>query len=494
MNILFASSEAVPFAKTGGLADVCGALPVELARLGHNVSVFLPAYRQALNCDQPTKATGARFKVAVGSRQIEASVLQSSLPESDVPVYLIEQDEYYDRPELYREAGNDYADNCERFVFFSRSVLYAAEMLDLRPDLLHLHDWQTSLIAAYLQTGFRASTTFENTASILTIHNMQYQGLFPASAMDLTGIDRHYFNYQQMEFFGKLNLLKTGLAFADAITTVSPRYAMEIQTAEQGCGLEGLIQEKSDVLHGILNGVDYRVWNPATDTQIDTTYDITNWREGKARCKESLRQQVGLPQVDAPLMAFVGRLADQKGLDLLVPLLERWLDERDVQWVILGTGEPKYHKQLSDLAEQHAGRLAVRLEFSDALAHQIEAGADFFLMPSLYEPCGLNQLYSLKYGTPPIVRSTGGLADSVTDCTPESLIAGEATGFRFDDYSSEALEAAVERAVLLWASQPSDFERLVETGMRQDFSWSASARHYVDIYQETLARHPSSGR
>ena len=297
-----------------------------------------------------------------------------------------------------------------------------------------------------------------------------------------------------MEFFGKLNLLKTGLVFADAITTVSPRYANEIQSAEQGCGLEGLIHEKSDVLSGILNGVDYRVWNPATDVQIDTTYDVTNWREGKSRCKASLRRQVGLPQVDSPLMAFIGRLADQKGLDLLVPLLERWLDERDVQWVILGTGEPKYHRRLSELAERHAGRLAVRLEFSDAMAHQIEAGADFFLMPSLYEPCGLNQLYSLKYGTPPIVRSTGGLADSVTDCTPETLDTGDATGFRFDDYSTEALESAVRRAVELWVSQPSEFEKLVEAGMRQDFSWSASARLYVDIYEETLARHRSSRR
>ena len=306
--------------------------------------------------------------------------------------------------------------------------------------------------------------------------------------MLLTGLDWKYFNWHQMEFHGRLNLLKTGLVFADAITTVSPRYAQEIQTPELGYGLEGVLQYRRDVLFGILNGINVDQWNPADDEHLDCGYDADSVGEGKPRCKAALQEEVGLPvRADVPLAGVIGRLCDQKGFDLLADVIERWGTAGDLQWVVLGTGEPKFHRLFQSLAERHRDRVAVRLEFSGPLSRRIEAGADMFVMPSRYEPCGLNQLYSLRYGTVPVVRETGGLADTITDTTPQTLADGTANGFRFQEYSPQALDEAMSRAYDAYR-RPQVWSQLVSTGMRQDWSWAHSAKEYVKLYQETIAR------
>ncbi len=480
-----ATSEAAPFAKTGGLADVCGALPIELAKLGHEVSVIMPAYRHVHRSGQPLEPTGIKFDVPIGNRIITGRLLRSQLPNSRVPVYLVDLPDYFDRPELYRERGEDYKDNCERFVFFCRSVMESMQLLDRPADVLHCNDWQTGLIPAYLQLEYRHARGYEDTISLFTIHNMAYQGQFWHWDMLLTGLDWKYFNWHQMECYGQLNLLKTGIIFADAITTVSPTYAQEIQTAPLGCGLEGVLHQRRQSLSGIVNGVDYNVWNPACDAHLPQQYSAETWKAGKAACKAALQQELGLPiSSRTPLVGLVGRLADQKGWDLVVRVMQSWVQTENVQWVILGTGEPQYHERMGKMAREWPSRVAVRLEFSDRLAHYIEAGSDIFLMPSNYEPCGLNQLYSLKYGTVPVVRNTGGLADTITDATPENLAAGVATGFRFDAYDSIALEVALKRACDIYQSQPEVWHNIVTSGMAQDWSWSSSARQYIRLYEQ----------
>ncbi|MEX2173408.1 MAG: glycogen synthase GlgA [Pirellulaceae bacterium] len=490
MNIVFASSEVVPFAKTGGLADVCGALPIELARLGHNVAVMMPAYRQVKQSGLAIEPLGVKFDIPIGNKIVRGRLLRGVLPGSDVPIFFVEQDDYFDRPELYRQRGEDYKDNCERYVFFCRAVLESLRLLNLAVDVLHCHDWLTGLIPAYLRVEYAHCHGYENVASLLTIHNLAYQGIFWHWDMLLTGLDWKYFNFGQMEFYGKLNLLKTGIIFADGLTTVSQRYAEEIQSDPLGCGLEGVLQQRGDSLTGIVNGVHYDVWNPATDPHLPANYDVTNWQTGKAACKLALQKELGLPEsAGTPLVALVGRLADQKGWDLVADVIRRWAGEMDVQWAILGTGEPNYHELLSDLARRHSQRVAVRLEFSDPLAHRIEAGADMFLMPSRYEPCGLNQLYSLKYGAVPVVRATGGLADTVVAATPDNLSLGTATGFRFEDYSVYALESTLRQATqTYWQNRPV-WQQLVEAGMQQDWSWEASARQYLAAYAQAGERH-----
>lgn len=487
MNIVFATSEVAPFAKTGGLADVCGALPVELQRQGHNVAVIMPAYRQVKDGGHAIEPLGVKFDIPIGNKIVRGRLLRSTLPGSDVPVFFVEQDDYFDRPELYRLKGEDYKDNCERFVFFCRAVLEAIRLLHLSVDVVHCHDWQTSLIPAFLKIEYSHTLGYEKVGSVLTIHNLAYQGIFWHWDMLLTGLDWRFFNWNQMEFYGKLNLLKTGLVFSDWLTTVSPQYAKEIQTDPLGCGLDGVLRQRSETLSGIVNGVDYSVWDPVTDPHIAAQYDVGSWQEGKAACKAALQRELGLPELPrTPVVALIGRLADQKGWDLVVDVMRRWVHEMDVQWVILGTGEPYYHDVIGGLAREYPNRIAARLEFSDPLAHRIEAGADLFLMPSRYEPCGLNQLYSLKYGTVPVVRATGGLVDTVVDCTPESRASGEATGFQFEAYNASVMEVALRRGVeAYWNDQPT-WRALVETGMKQDWSWSASARQYMDVYANAI--------
>ncbi|MEN1679117.1 MAG: glycogen synthase GlgA [Planctomycetota bacterium] len=487
MNILFATTEATPFCKTGGLGDVCGALPVELSRRGQNCTVIMPAFRQALRAGLDIRPTDLWFQAPVGSKMVGAEVLESRLPESDVPVYLIKQDQYYDRPELYRDEAGDYRDNCERFVFFARAVLETIRLLDLQTNVLHCHDWQAGLLPAYLRTLYAVRPPFDQIATLFTIHNLAYQGVFWHWDMELTGIGWEHFNYQQLEFYGKLNFMKSGLTMADVLSTVSPRYAEEIQEPPMSCGMEGVLAHRADELFGVLNGVDYDDWNPATDAYLAANYGPSDWHEGKAVCKAALQHEMGLPaNPETPLLASVGRLADQKGFDLIADVLPRYARDRDAQWVLLGTGEPKYHELLSALAAEFPGRVAVELGFSNELAHRIEAGADMFLMPSRYEPCGLNQMYSLKYGTPPIVRETGGLADTITGANDHTLASGEANGFSFADASPYALSMAIDRALEAYRD-PAVWTKIVDTGMRQDWSWGRSADRYIELYEHTHA-------
>ncbi len=489
MNILFATSEVAGFAKTGGLADVAAALPIELRRMGHRPIIFMPAYRKATDSDNPIESLGVRIEIPIGSKTVTGGLLKSHLPGSDVPVYLVEQDEYYDRDELYVEGGEDYKDNCERFVFFCRAIIESIRLLELKVDLLHCNDWQTGLLPAYLKTEYSSVPGYERIATLFTIHNLAYQGTFWHWDMVLTGLDWKYFNYHQMEFYGNLNLMKTGLVFADALATVSPRYAEEIQTSPLGCGLEGVLQNRREVLSGIVNGVDYERWNPATDSDLAANFGPDDVQVGKAQCKAALQKEVGLPsRADVPLIGLVGRLVDQKGFDLLEPVISQWIEHEDAQWVILGTGDAKYEAMLAKAAERYPQKIAALLSFSEPLAHRIEAGADMFMMPSLYEPCGLNQLYSLKYGTIPIVRATGGLADTITDAGEDSLAAGTANGFSFRDYGELSLSKTLGRAVDTYHTNPDRWKQLIDTAMRQDWSWAHSARQYVELYQATLAR------
>jgi starch synthase len=491
MNILFATSEAAPFCKTGGLGDVCGALPRELARLGHRPVVVLPAFRQVRQAGVRIEQTGVRVEVPIGQKVVQAHFLQSYLPDSEVPVYLIDQPDYYDRPQLYREDGEDYKDNCERFTFYCRATLEAIPLLGLETDLVHCHDWCAGLIPAYLKTMWNERPPFSDLASVLTIHNLAYQGNFWHWDMALTGLDWKYFNWRQMEFYGNLSFLKTGIVFTDMLSTVSPTYAREILSSPLGCGLEGALQHRSAELVGIINGVDYRDWDPAVDRHLGANrYDEQTVAAGKAACKADIQRRFGLPlEPNVPLLACVGRLVDQKGFDLIVRVMRQWAAQRDAQWVILGTGEPRYHEALSSLAAEYPHKVGVRLEFSDELAHRIEAGADVFLMPSQYEPCGLNQLYSLKYGTIPVVRATGGLVDTVVDANEQALFSHTATGFAFADYTTLALAEALDRACRAYAN-PAVWKQLMETGMRQDWSWRQSAEKYVELYERTLARAP----
>jgi starch synthase len=489
VKILFATTEAVPFCKTGGLGDVCGSLPQELAKLGHQPVIVMPAFRQALSSGRRIEPTGARFEIPIGRKSVPGTLLRGTLPGDKVPVYFVHQPQYYDRPEPYRENGHDYKDNCERFVFFSRAVLEAIRLLNLETDLIHCHDWPTGLIPAYLKTELCGIPPYDALASLLTIHNIAYQGNFWHWDMELTGLDWKYFNWRQMEFYGNLSFLKTGLAFADTISTVSPRYAQEIQRPPLSCGLEGILQFRRDDLFGIINGVDYSEWNPEIDPHLGGhNYGAKNFPDGKRACKAALQQEVGLPRLaDQPLVAMIGRLADQKGFDLVAKLIPQWAPASNVQWVMLGTGEPHYHQLFTELAQKYPDKLAVRLAFSNELAHRIEAGADIFLMPSRYEPCGLNQLYSLKYGTVPLVHATGGLADTITNLTDETLATGTATGFSFDQYTTAALADALDRACQTF-SKRQVWEQLIRTGMKQDWSWSHSAREYDRLYERSLAR------
>lgn len=483
----------MPLAKTGGLADVCGVLPRELANLGHRCVLFMPGYRRSLASGLPMEVTDFGFTIPMGGRHIACRLLRTQLPGSNVEVILVDQPQYFDREFLYGDAQGDYRDNCERFAFFCRAVIHAIELMNLQPDIVHCHDWQTGLVPAYIATGTGGYAWTSRAASIMTVHNLAYQGRFWHYDMVHTGLDWQYFNWKQMEFYGDVCFLKTGLVFSDAVTTVSPTYAEEIRTPEHGCGLDGVLRDRGNTLIGIVNGVDYSVWNPATDRFLPQTYDVGNWRIGKRDCKQQLRAELGLSSTDTVLIGIVSRLAAQKGWDLIIPLMQRWLQAyKPVQWVVLGTGEETTELELSRLAEHNRSRLAARLEFSESLAHRIEAASDIFLMPSRYEPCGLNQLYSLRYGTVPVVHATGGLVDTVVDATHESLADGIATGFAFHGYRLDELEHTLGRAIEICRTEPLVWAKLVENGMRQDWSWHRSAMQYSELYERTVASKRSS--
>ncbi|MGI9515433.1 MAG: glycogen synthase GlgA [Pirellulaceae bacterium] len=484
MKILVVSSEVVPFAKTGGLADVCGALPVALQRAGHEVVVFMPGYRVARDAGLPIEETDVQLEVPVGEQMVSGRLMKSHLPNSDVVVYLAGQNDYFDRPGLYQNEGQDYPDNCSRFVFFCRFVLESLAQLGWRPDLVHCNDWHTGLIPAYLRTLYAEHELWRDTPTLMTIHNLAYQGSYPADRMPLTGLDWEYFNWRQMEFHEHLNLLKTGIVFADAVSTVSPRYAMEIQTAEQGHGLDAVLRSRRNDLTGVLNGIDIDVWNPKTDPHLATNYDAETWLECKPACKADLQQRLGMTvNADAPLIGVIGRMTAQKGWELIIEVMQRWLGHIGAQWVVLGTGDAGFQDSLRQLKERFPDQLGLELGFSDPLAHQIEAGADLFLMPSRFEPCGLNQQYSMRYGTVPVVHETGGLADTVVNLSEATLQSRTANGFSFDHYDAGALDQSLMRGVNTMIHDKLIWRQMIETGMRQDWSWSASASRYVQLYE-----------
>jgi starch synthase len=449
--------------------------------------------------------------VQIGHRSVPGRIWLSRLPDSDIPVYLIEQADFFERDDPGRKSGlyqwttpdgdkRDYADNCERYIFFCRAVLEALPLLGYWPDVLHANDWQTGLIPVYLKEMYgpqsrdsyalppeRRTVGFDRIHTLFTIHNIAYQGNFWHLDMPLTGLDWKLFNNRQLEFYGHLSFLKAGIVFADRLNTVSPSYAREIQTPYYGYGMQGVLSERRNDLFGIVNGVDYVEWNPATDPQLAAHYDADSVSTGKPRCKQALQQLYNLPvEPRIPLLAVVARLAEQKGIPLILGAADALLDQ-GCQLVVLGEGDPKYHQQLTELRGRYSQRVGLTLGFDEALAHQIEAGADIFLMPSFYEPSGLNQLYSMRYGTVPVVRATGGLADTVADCTPESLAAGNATGFSFVARTADALFETVQRALSLYREQPDQWLRLVRTGMRQDWSWDRSAAEYERLYEKIVA-------
>jgi starch synthase len=457
--------EVAPFSKTGGLADVCAALPPALVRLGVEVSIVTPLYRAVRDSEIPIRDTGRRVTVPMAGESRTAALHQAD--RDGVALTFVECDDYYDRDELYGPAPVDYPDNAARFAFLARAALEIAR--PLRPDVLHAHDWQSALALPLLKTVY--ADFLPRTRGVITVHNLAYQGLFPSKDWGITGLDPGLFNWQHLEFYGRISYLKGGLIFADGITTVSPTYAREIQREEHGCGLDGLLRSRADRIRGILNGADYSIWDPRHDPLIPSNYSSRSMA-GKVRCKEALQKKLGLNSGHAPLIGMITRLAEQKGLDVFLRAADRLL-AGDAQYAILGSGNPYYEEHLRGLAARHPGRFSVSIGFDDRLAHEIEAGADMFLMPSRFEPCGLNQIYSLRYGTIPVVRSTGGLADTVVD---------GATGFVFNDYTPEALAGCVDRALAAFRDGET-WKKMVRAAMKLDYSWDRSAGEYLSLYE-----------
>ena len=487
MKILFATAEVSPIAKTGGLGDVCGSLPKALTKLGHEVVVFMPYYRQArdwfaertVTLEQVVPPTVIRW----GNWAAESTVLRTSLPESDVPLYLIANEHFFHRDQIYSLRSDGVDDGAERFAFFCRAVIHAAEALGLSPDIVHAHDWHAALLPVYLQSGLRGSEAFRGTRSVFTIHNLNYQGIAPSAAFPALGLHSRYFAPDALEHFGEINLMKGGILFADQVTTVSPTYAQEIQTPEHGAGLDGLLRSLSFRLHGVLNGIDTEEWDPANDELIPAHFEAGRLN-GKALSKRSLLREAGLRyQAKTPLLSFVSRLVDQKGLDLLLPVLDGLL-RAGSHAVILGSGEPRYERALLEVAARNSAACRVWIGFDNALAHRIYAGSDILLMPSLYEPCGLNQMYALRYGTLPVVRLTGGLADTVIPF--DGTNGEEANGFGFQLPIAEQLHAATWISMLNYR-EPLVWKELQNHAMAADFSWNRSANEYERIYRGALA-------
>ncbi len=492
LRVLVTASEVVGFAKTGGLADVAGALPAALARRGNSVSVVMPLYNSVRRSGVPIERTGIVLPVPMGDRVLACRVHRSYLPGTSVPVFLIEHGPYFERDDpatgrgLYQEQGwggkQDYGDNGARFVFFCRAVMELVPHIGFAPDIIHANDWQTGLIPTYLAETHRHSPGYQRIRSVFTIHNIAYQGSYPRDLMNYTGLPGWLYNPGQLEHYG-LNFLKAGIVFADAVNTVSPTYAREIQTSEFGYGLEGLLGHLHWKLSGIVNGCDYEHWNPARDLRIAAQYTPETVFEKKPRCKADLQHRFHLPgKPSAPVLGVIARLVAQKGIDIILSAARGFLD-LGCQLVVLGDGDREYHDQLQALRDRYPDQVGIYLGFNETLAHVIEAGSDLFLMPSRYEPCGLNQMYSLKYGTPPVVRSTGGLADTVVNATEENLADRRATGFSFNDYTASALYETVRWALTLYRDRPKDFRQIVTTAMVQDWSWDRSAEAYERLYR-----------
>ncbi|HKM85687.1 MAG TPA: glycogen synthase GlgA [Terriglobales bacterium] len=479
MHIAFAASECVPFSKTGGLADVVGALPRALAALGHQVSVYVPRYRQTKLTDPQTVVRSITIPFDDQYRFCSVVTAGTNSP-AGVRFYFVDYPPYFDREALYGTAAGDYPDNAERFALFSRAVLEASKILGV-PHVFHCHDWQSALVPVMLRTLYAEDPAFRDVATVFTIHNMGYQGLFPSDILPLLMLPWELLTISNMEFFGQVNFLKGALVHSDFVTTVSKKYSQEIQTTEYGFGLEGVLRDRAATVTGILNGVDYEEWSPQTDKFITAKYSSQDL-SGKLKCKQDLLHAFGVTNADAnsklPVIGIVSRFAAQKGFDLISQIMDR-LAREEMIVVALGTGDKPYEEMFQRMNKQFPNKIAAKVAFDNAIAHKIEAGADMFLMPSRYEPCGLNQIYSLKYGTVPIVRATGGLDDTID---PWDARTGKGTGFKFTDYTGEALLATIKQALLAYRD-PSSWQTLMRNGMGRDFSWGASAREYGKIYE-----------
>ncbi|HYR89603.1 MAG TPA: glycogen synthase GlgA [Terriglobia bacterium] len=490
LHVAMVAGECVPFAKVGGLGDVVGALPLALEKLGVRVTVVIPRHR-VIDLHkfgfEPYPAPRENL-IPLGLEQIPYDVHRGTMPRSSVEVFLIGNDRFFDRDGIYVDAttARDYPDQADRWIFFQRAAMefLSAEFPSL--DILHCHDHQTGLIPAYLGKLYRRGGVFTNTRSIFTIHNMGYQGLFPREVMTRTGFnDAEFYPTSPFEFYGLFNFMKVGITYSDLITTVSATYAREIQESREfGYGLEGVLRARSSDLVGILNGIDDEIWNPQTDNLIAATYS-TEDLSGKLENKKALLKKFELDaaHLDWPVLAMISRIDVQKGFDLLVSILDHLLS-KDLYFALLGSGNKETEAYLRSIIERHRGKAGIRFEFDNGSAHLTEAGADMFLMPSKYEPCGLNQMYSLRYGTVPIVRATGGLADTVREYDPAT---GQGTGFVFRDYDPDEFKAAVNRALALWPNRE-QWRRLMLNGMRADFSWTESARKYLEVYQRVAGR------
>ena len=475
MHVAFAASEGVPFSKTGGLADVVGALPRALAAQGHQITVYLPRYRQTKLTDPRTVVRS--ITVPYDDKYRFCSVVAGPSA-NGITHYFVEYPPYFDREALYGTPAGDYPDNAERFAMFSRAVIEASKILGV-PQIFHCHDWQSALVPVMLRTFYAEDPAFKDVANVFTIHNMGYQGLFPAEILPLLMLPWDLFTITKMEFFGQVNFLKGALVYSDFVTTVSRKYSQEIQTTEYGFGLEGVLRNRAATVTGILNGVDYDEWSPETDKYVTAKFspkDLT----GKAKDKQDLLQTFGISNADAklPVIGIVSRFAAQKGFDLIAQIMDR-LAREDMILIVLGTGDKEYEAMFLRLQKQFPQKISVKVAYDNTIAHKIEAGADMFLMPSRYEPSGLNQLYSLKYGTVPIVRATGGLDDTIE---PWDARTGKGTGFKFYEYNGESLLLTVKAALQAFRDTGS-WQVLVRNGMSRDFSWGASAKEYVKVYE-----------
>ncbi|HUE37624.1 MAG TPA: glycogen synthase GlgA [Candidatus Acidoferrum sp.] len=476
MNILLASSEVYPYSKTGGLADMVGALAKTLARTGHQARIVTPLYRGIAEQYPQIRREDWWFDLPLGSRHVQAELF-SLEPEPNLTVYFIRQPQFYDRDGYYLENNVSYTDNDERFIFFSKCVAHLARYLPWRPDIIHVHDWQAALVPALVLNQKAREGWGNPPPACLTIHNLAYQGVFPAKSFALTNLPPEFFTMETSEYFGRMNCLKAGIALADLITTVSPRYAREILTEEFGCGLDGFLRKRQNRLAGILNGMDYEEWNPQKDPLLKAPYSAANL-SGKKINKAELQKELGLAATEAPLFGTISRLAEQKGIDIQLAALEEMLSA-EMQFVLLGSGSPAYEHGYHELARRFPTKVVARFGYSEGLAHRIEAGCDFYLMPSRYEPSGLNQMYSLHYGTVPIVRATGGLDDSVVDFTEDKT---NANGIKFREYSARALARCIRKALALY-EQPELLRRCRRNGMKMDFSWERTVGEYLKAYE-----------
>lgn len=482
MKILFATAEVSPIAKTGGLGDVCGSLPKALAKLGHDVTIFMPYYREA---HEWFANNGVTLDEAVppmyinwGNWAAEATYLRTTLPGTDIPLVLVANDYFFNRPQIYSPRLDGYDDGIERYSFFCRAVIRGCELLGIAPDVVHAHDWHTALLPIYLHSGLRGSENFRGARSVYTIHNLNYQGIGTRRQFATLGLHSRYWAPDAVEHFGDVNLMKGGIIFANQVTTVSPSYAKEIQTHEIGAGLDGILRSLSFKLHGILNGIDVHDWDPADDPHIASPFHLGHLA-GKSLSKRALLREFKLTHKSkTPLLGFISRLTDQKGIDLLIAALPQML-AAGAQAVILGSGEPRFENALLHIAAQHPDSCRVVIGFDNALAHRIYAGADILLMPSIFEPCGLNQMYALRYGTVPVVRLTGGLADTVIPFHGANL--DTANGFGFITINPGDFFTATWLAMLNHRESKA-WRQLQDNGMAADLSWERSAREYETIY------------